>query len=114
MNPIEGTEILFFENGKWWNKNSQGVIVPTHTEEYYKRYKLRESLVVVKGEDDEYISGLNGSHFTIVVDKNKINRPNLLSYPFTKEWMSLTHFLKLRKETDVFCLMSKGFFIPPK
>lgn len=114
MNPIEGTEILFFENGKWWNKNSNGVVVPTNTVEYLKRYKLKNSLVVVKGEDDPYITNLNGGAITVVVDKNKIGRPDLESYEFTKEWLSLTHFLQLRKQTADFCLMAKNFYIPAK
>jgi hypothetical protein len=114
MNPIEGTEILFLEDGKWWNKNSEGVIVPTNTVEYLKRYKLRNSLVVVTGEDDKYVSSLNGSDITVVVDKVKIGRPNMESYEFTKEWLSLTDFLKLRKATADFCLMAKNFHIPTK
>jgi hypothetical protein len=114
MNPIEGTEIIFFEDGRWWNKNSDGVVVPTSTHEYHMRYKLRNSLVVVEDEDDKFITGLNGDAFTVVVDKEMVGRPGLKTYKFTKEWMSLTDYLKLRKMTAAFCIMSKGFFIPPK
>ncbi len=114
MNPIEGTEILFFEDGVWYNKNSQGVIVPTNTAEYLKRYNRRNSLVVVGGEDGQYISNLNGEEITVVVDKNKIGKPDLLTFEFTKEWLSLTHFLKLKKLTADFCLMARHFNIPNK
>lgn len=114
MNPIEGTEIIFLENGKWYNKNSKGDVILCHTADYYKRYSLSKSLVVVKGEDDAYITSLNGDAFTVVVDKDKIGRPNLESYEFTKEWMSLTDFLKLRKMTSAFCIMAKGFHIPER
>lgn len=114
MNPIEGTEILFFKDGQWWNKDFLGNVTLTSTYEYHLRYLKKDSLVVVEGEDDEYISNLNGGAFTIVVDKDKISRPNLKTEKFTKEWMSLSHYLALRKMTDKFCIMSKGFYIPTK
>lgn len=115
MNPIKGTEILFLENDIWYNKNSDGIIIPTNTSSYLKRYKLLNSLVVIKDEeDDKYISNLNNGELTVVVDKNLINRPNLLSYNHTKEWMSLTHYLILRKQTAAFCHMAKTFNVPKK
>ncbi len=114
MNPKEGTEILFLEDGIWYNKNSAGVVVPTHTEDYMKRYVSNDTLVVVKGEDESFISNLNGGELTVVVDKNKIGKPDLLTLKNTKEWMSLSHFLKIRKMTDTFCGMAKNFHIPSK
>ncbi len=114
MNPTEGTEILFYENGKWFNKNHKGEVVPTNTGEYLKRYKLRDSLVVIGGEDGNYISNLNGEEITVVVDKFKIEKPDLLTFEFTKEWLSLNDFLKLKKLTADFCLMARNFNIPNK
>jgi len=114
MNPKEGTEILFIDNGKWWNKNSDGIIIPTDTLSYLKRYKFKSSLVIIDGEDNEFISNINGGEFTVVVDKYKIGKPDLLTKEFTTEWMSLNHFLKLRKITDKFCLMARNFNIPDK
>lgn len=111
MNPVEGTEILFFEEGKWWNKNSAGLIVPTNTYEYYKRYQKRNSLVVV---DDNELSTLNDGQITVITNKFTINRPDLKSFEFTTEWMSLKHFLLLRKQTDVFCHIAKKFNIPER
>ena len=110
IKPIEGTEILFCKDGVWFNMNSSGEIVSTHTAKYFKRYKLRNSLVVVA----DLPSDLNGEAITVVVDKDKINKPDLLSFEFTTEWMSLEHFLQLKKMTDAFCVMAKTFYIPSK
>jgi hypothetical protein len=114
IKPIEGTEILFQENGVWFNMNSNGDVVPTHTAQYIKRYRLRNSMVVVKGDDSDFISNLNGDYITVVTDKSKIGKPDLLTFEFTKEWMSLGDFLKLRKLTDAFCVMAKQFNVPEK
>lgn len=115
MNPVKGTEILFLKDGKWYNKNHNGDIVPTDTHQYFKRYQRLNSLVVIN--DDEYnkiISNINNGELTVVIDKDVIGLPNLLSFEHTKEWMSLDHFLKLRKQTDFFCHMAKKFYIPTK
>lgn len=115
MNPVKGTEILFLKNGKWYNKNYIGDIVPTDTYKYFKRYQKLNSLVVINDEKyNDIISNINNGELTVVVDKNEIGLPELLSFENTKEWMSLNHFLKLRKQTDFFCHMAKKFYIPNK
>lgn len=115
MNPVKGTEILFFEDGKWYNKNHIGSIVPTDTYEYFKRYQKMNSLVVIEDEShNSAISNINNGEITVVVDKYEAGLPNLLTLENTKEWMSLEHFLKLRKQTDFFCHMAKKFYIPTK
>jgi hypothetical protein len=114
MNPIKGTEILFEKDGIWYNQNSDGIIVPTNTYEYNKRYQRINSLVIVEDEDNDHLSSLNGDYITVVTDKYLINKPNLNSFEFTKEWMSLNDFLKLRKLTNVFCYIAKNFNIPKK
>ena len=112
--PVPGTEILFMENERWWNKNSEGVITQAWTLDYLKRYKDRNSLVVIKGEDDIYLTNLNNSVITIVVNKFIIERPNLVTFDHTKEWISLTHFLQIKKMTNIYCNVAPNFYIPSK
>jgi hypothetical protein len=115
MNPIKGTEILFEKDGIWYNQNSDGVIIPTNTYEYNKRYQKVNALVIVEDkEDNDYLSSLNGDHITVITDKYLINRPDLKSFEFTKEWMSLKHYLLLRKHTAAFCHVAKNFNVPEK
>ncbi len=111
----EGTEILVLENDIWYNIDSQGKKIRIDTPSYLKRYIFKNSLVVIDNKEQcDKINSLNNGELTVIVDKNKVGLPYLQSFEFTKEWISIDTFLKLRKGTDKFCLHATNFYIPNK
>jgi hypothetical protein len=112
-NAVEGTLILFHHDHEWFVKDHLGNIESCATDKYANKFKDKYACVIIDDpEDDAYISGLNGGHLTIVVDKNKIGRPDLLTFENTIEWNSMTHIKAIAKKTNFFCNMALTHYNP--
>jgi len=89
--PITGTDILFKEGTIWYIKHPDGSVNTP------KRGVLTNinSMVIVDGEDGDFITALNGDNLTLVRDKVAIGKPDLISTDDTILWMSESDYKKI-------------------